>query len=155
MPPQDRPPPCAVAGRRRDERMSNMTIGVRSGRAVFFSGVIAGVGLSMAGAFAWSQTAGATARAKPVYTIALENDRVRVRDVTFPPGVLDTGMHTHEYAHVGVILTKGTLIFTDPAGKVDKVAFETGSVGFREAKATHMVANPGPEPMRVIEVELK
>jgi oxalate decarboxylase/phosphoglucose isomerase-like protein (cupin superfamily) len=93
--------------------------------------------------------------AKATYKIALENDRVRVRDVTFPPGVLDTGMHTHEYPHVGVILTAGTLVFTDPTGKVDKVAFESGSVGFREAKATHMVANPGPEPMRVIEVELK
>jgi len=132
-----------------------MTIGVWRGRAVFFAGVIAGVGVSMAGAFAWSQTAGAMAHAKPVYTIALENERVRVRDVTFPPGVLDTGMHTHEYAHVGVILTEGALLFTDPAGKTDRVEFKAGSVGFREANATHQVANPGTTPMRVIEVELK
>ena len=52
-------------------------------------------------------------------------------------------MHTHEYAHVGVILTKGSLVFTDPAGKVETVAFDSGSVGFREAKATHRVGNPG------------
>ena len=93
--------------------------------------------------------------AQPTYKIVLENDRVRVRDVTFPAGVLDTPMHTHDYAHVGVILTKGSLVFTDPAGKVETVAFESGSVGFREAKATHRVGNPGPDPMRVIEVELK
>jgi quercetin dioxygenase-like cupin family protein len=96
-----------------------------------------------------------TQAGKATYKTVLENDRVRVRDVTFPPGVADTGMHTHEYAHVGVILTKGTLVFTDPDGKVERVAFEPGSVGFREAKARHMVANGGPEPMRVIEVELK
>jgi len=91
----------------------------------------------------------------PVYKVALENDRVRVRDVTFAPGVRDNGMHTHRYPHVGVVLTKGTLVFTDPAGKVESVPFEAGSVGFREANVTHMVANPGPDPMRVIEVELK
>ena len=35
------------------------------------------------------------------------------------------------------------------------MAFKSGSVGFREANATHQVANPGTTPMRVIEVELK
>jgi len=46
-------------------------------------------------------------------------------------------------------------VFTDPTGKVESVPFEAGSVGFREANVTHMAANPGPDPMRVIEVELK
>jgi oxalate decarboxylase/phosphoglucose isomerase-like protein (cupin superfamily) len=80
---------------------------------------------------------------------------VRVREVTFPPGVLDTGMHTHELAHVGVILDRGALLFSEPGGKAEKVDFEAGSVGFREANVTHQVANPGTTPMRVIEVELK
>jgi quercetin dioxygenase-like cupin family protein len=127
--------------------------------SAFWAGLMTGILISIAATIAPRFVVSANGLAgqstKPSYKIALENDRVRVRDVTFPPGVLDTGMHTHEYAHVGVILTKGTLVFTDAAGKVDKVAFEAGSVGFREAKATHMVANPGPEPMRVIEVELK
>ena len=118
-------------------------------RLGFVAGLVVGVGLA-GGAAAWSQAA-----AGPKYTIALENDRVRVRDVTFPPGALDTGMHTHTYAHVGVILTEGALLFTDPAGKSERVEFKAGSVGFREANATHKVANPGPQPMRVIEVELK
>ena len=93
--------------------------------------------------------------AKYTSKIVLENDRVRVRDVTFPPGVLDTGMHTHDLAHVGVILTAGTLLFTEPDGTSERVEFEAGSVGFRGANATHQVANPGTDPMRVIEVELK
>jgi quercetin dioxygenase-like cupin family protein len=87
--------------------------------------------------------------------VVLENARVRVKDVTFPPGVLDTGMHTHEFAHVGVILTPGSLVFTEPGKPTETVRFDVGSVGFREANVTHQAANPGTSPMRVIEVELK
>jgi quercetin dioxygenase-like cupin family protein len=113
--------------------------------------VVGGVGREISGA---AQTSGA---AQPKYAakVLLENDRVRVREVTFPPGVLDTGMHTHDLAHVGVILTKGALVFREPDGKAEKVEFEAGSAGFREANATHQVGNPGTSPMRVIEVELK
>jgi mannose-6-phosphate isomerase-like protein (cupin superfamily) len=133
-----------------------MNIRNTRGRTGFIVGLIAGTGLT-AGAFAWARTASAQEGGASKYDvkIVLENDRVRVRDVTFPPGVLDTGMHTHAYAHVGVILTEGTLLFTDPAGKTERVEFRSGSVGFRDANATHQVANPGAAPMRVIEVELK
>lgn len=126
----------------------------------FVSGVVAGVciaaGLTIAGAGdAVSGTAAAQAAQKYTSKVVLENDKVIVKDVTFPPGVLDTGMHTHDLAHVGIILTKGDLVFTEPGGKPERVAFEAGSVGFRGANATHQVANPGTSPMRVIEVELK
>ena len=126
----------------------------------FWMGVLAGVAGAAAmfglpgGTLASSQTAAASA-AKYSSKIVLENDRVRVKDVTFPPGVLDTGMHTHDLAHVGVILTEGALLFTEPGGKSERVDFKAGSVGFRDANATHQVANPGTTPMRVIEVELK
>jgi len=85
--------------------------------------------------------------------VVLENARVRVKDVTFPPGA--SPIHTHELAHVGVILTPGTLVFTEPGKPAETVTFDVGSVGFREAHVTHQVTNPGPNPMRVIEVELK
>ncbi len=87
--------------------------------------------------------------------VVFENERVRVKDVTFPAGVLDTGMHTHNLAHVGVILTEGKLLFTEKDGKKETASFTSGSVGFRGPNATHMVANPGAKAMRVIEVELK
>lgn len=123
----------------------------------FGAGLLAGV--LLAGGFAATRgtaaAAGAQAPSKATSRVVLENGRVRVKDVTFPPGVLDTGMHTHDLAHVGVILTTGSLVFTDPDGKAETVAFEAGSVGFRGANATHQVANPGAQPMRVIEVELK
>src|ERR687888_2495442 len=104
----------------------------------FRAGVIVGVvvtgSATLAARFVVQASAVGSQASKPTYKIVLENDRVRVRDVTFPPGVPDTGMHTHEYPHVGVILTKGSLTFTDPSGKVETTSFEVGSVGFREAK---------------------
>lgn len=127
-------------------------------RQGFVMGVVVGVAcaaVAAGGAGAVRSASAAKAQTKYSSKVVLENDRVRVKDVTFPPGVLDTGMHTHELAHVGVILTKGSLAFTDPDGKSETVPFEAGSVGFRSANATHQVANPGNAPMRVIEVELK
>jgi quercetin dioxygenase-like cupin family protein len=109
-----------------------------------------------AGAARPAQAAAPTAGAIKYSTqVVFENERVRVKDVTFPPGVPDTGMHTHDLAHVGVILTEGQLVFTEKDGKKETASFTSGSVGFRGPNATHMVANPGAKPMRVIEVELK
>ena len=125
----------------------------------FWTGLVTGMAITAAAAgaprvlAAVQKTAGA--QGKATYKVLLENERVRVREAVFPAGVGNTGMHTHEYAHVGVILTKGSLVFTDPSGKVETVAFDTGSVGFREAKASHAVGNPGDVDMRVVEVELK
>jgi mannose-6-phosphate isomerase-like protein (cupin superfamily) len=125
----------------------------------FWSGLVTGVWIAVAvaaGGWAIVTLHGMEGQSGSAsYRILLENDRVRVREAVFPAGVLNTGTHTHEYAHVGVILTKGSLVFTDPDGTSTTVPFESGSVGFREAKATHAVGNPGTEPMRVIEVELK
>jgi quercetin dioxygenase-like cupin family protein len=111
--------------------------------------------LALAGTTSRARAQGAPAPAgtDSARKVVLENARVRVKDVTFPPGA--SPMHTHELAHVGVILTPGTLVFTEPGKPAESVKFEAGSVGFREAHVTHQVTNPGPGPMRVIEVELK
>ena len=85
--------------------------------------------------------------------VVLDNARVRVRDVTFSPGV--TGMHTHELPHVGVVIQGGTLVFRYPDGKSETMNLEVGGVGFREANVTHEPFNSGSSPVRVIEVELK
>jgi beta-alanine degradation protein BauB len=90
---------------------------------------------------------------KPAIKVLLENDQVRVREVVFAPGAGDT--HTHEWAHVGVILTKGQLAFADAGKPEETVSFEAGAAGFREAKVTHLARNPGKTTMKVIEVEVK
>jgi quercetin dioxygenase-like cupin family protein len=130
-------------------------------RRDFVGGLLAGAALVLA----WSAVNGALPRASaaaapagaPKHTskVVLENARVRVKEVTFPPGAADPRMHTHELAHVGVILTAGSLAFTEPGKPTETVKFDAGSVGFREANVTHAVTNPGTTPMRVIEVELK
>jgi len=122
----------------------------------FFAGAAAGAVLMAVVSSARTGVADAHAQAaKYPVKVVFENERVRVRDVTFPPGVIDTGMHTHDLPHVGVILTAGSLIFTEPGKPAETTRFESGSVGFRQAHVTHQVTNPGTAPMRVIEVELK
>ncbi len=126
---------------------------MHSGRTTFLWGMLAGASV-MALALTGTATVSVVAAASTsTVKVVLENARVRVRDVTFAPGTAP--MHTHELAHVGVILTPGTLVFTEPGKPADTVKFDAGSVGFREAGVTHQVTNPGPGPMRVIEVELK
>ncbi len=101
-----------------------------------------------------SSQAAAPATGRYSSRVVLENDRVRVKEVVFPARVTRTGQHTHELAHVGIILTEGALVFTEK-GKSETVSFSAGHVGFRDANATHDVGNPGTHEMRVIEVELK
>ncbi len=121
---------------------------MNAGRRSFFLGILAGAAVTSI-VLAGAPMAGSTSK------VVFENDRVRVKDVTFPPGVSDAGMHTHDLPHVGVILTAGALTFTEPGKASETVKFDAGSVGYREANVTHQVANPGNTPMRVIEVELK
>lgn len=130
-------------------------------KLTFLAGLLAGSAIYAAmptvGSVGLQALRGGQAAAAVKYSsqVVFENERVRVKDVTFPAGVLDTGMHTHDLAHVGVILTDGQLVFTEKDGKKETASFTSGSVGFRGPDATHMVANPGTRPMRVIEVELK
>lgn len=131
----------------------------------FVTGAIVGASLAAAAisgpdAVAFTRMQAAAAQPAPAATkssskVVLENERVRVKEVTFAPGITDTGMHTHQLPHVGVILTAGALTFTEPGKRPETVKFASGSVGYREANATHQVTNPGKTPMRVIEVELK
>ena len=128
--------------------------------AGFGAGLLAGAALTAA-AFAGAPLdareaaapAQAAAKAQGTSKIVLENARVRVKDVTFPPGV--TGMHTHDLPHVGIVIQGGTLEFRYPDGKSETAKLEAGGVGFREANVTHEPVNPGKTPVRVIEVELK
>ena len=129
--------------------------------SIFIAGIIAGAVVTaalMAGAPASASSAtdalqAAPQKAEANVKVVLENDRVRVRDVTFPPGV--TGMHTHKLPHVGVVIEGGTLVFRYPDGKTETAKLDRGGAGFREANVTHEPTNPGKTPVRVIEVELK
>ena len=82
--------------------------------------------------------------------IVLENARVRVREVTFPPKQT-AAMHTHALAHVGVVIQGGTLSFRYPDGRTETEMLSAGGVGYRDANVTHEPTNPGSSPVRVRE----
>ena len=116
----------------------------------FLSGIVVG-GLVTGGVSFYLESASAAGSDAKVL---LENDRVRVRQVLFQPGVRP-GSHTHAYAHVGVILDEGSLAFVEKGKKDETVNFKSGDAGWRDANVTHEVFNAGKKPIRVVEVELK
>ena len=119
---------------------------------VFFAGLIFGIAGTV-GAVTWA--GGASAAQKSSSKVILENDRVRVKDAVFAPGDKQPGMHTHEYAHVGVVIDGGTLKFNYPDGKTETLELKAGGAGYRDANVTHEAVNMGKKPVRVIEVEIK
>lgn len=131
-------------------RFSLFIAGIATGAALT---AVASAGAAPALASATHFFQAAPQKAEANVKVVLENDRVRVRDVTFPPGV--TGMHTHKLPHVGVVIDGGTLVFRYPDGKTETAKLDRGGAGFREANVTHEPTNPGQTPVRVIEVELK
>ena len=119
---------------------------------VFLAGLIFGIAGTV-GAVTWA--GGASAAQKSSSKVILENDRVRVKDAVFAPGDKQPGMHTHEYAHVGVVIDGGTLKFNYPDGKTETLELKAGGAGYRDANVTHEAVNMGKKPVRVIEVEIK
>jgi quercetin dioxygenase-like cupin family protein len=131
--------------------MKKLMAGFTAGLVI---GSVLGTGALASGALsAKADASQANARSESTAKVVLENARVRVRDVTFPPGV--TGMHTHALPHVGIVIQGGTLVFKYPDGKSETMKLEVGGAGFREANVTHEPVNTGSSPVRVIEVELK
>jgi mannose-6-phosphate isomerase-like protein (cupin superfamily) len=118
---------------------------------VFCIGVLTGVAVTI-GTLAWTTSAAATT--KNSSKIVLENDKVRVKEAIFMPGE-KPAMHTHEFAHVGVVIDGGTLKFNYPDGKTETLDLKRGGAGYREANVTHEAVNMGKAPVRVIEVEVK
>lgn len=121
--------------------------------AVFIAGLSLGVAATLAAA-KWVEVGGAAAE-KSHSRVVLENDLVRVKEAVFAPGDKRPGMHTHEYAHVGVVIDGGTLRFNYSDGQTETMELKRGGAGFRAANVTHEAVNLGSQPVRVIEVEIK
>ena len=119
---------------------------------VFVAGILLGVAATVA-VVTWRDTV--SAAEKNSSKVVLENDRVRVKEAVFMPGDKRPGMHTHEFAHVGVVIDGGTLQFNYPDGKTETLELKRGGAGFREPNVTHEAVNMSKSPIRVIEVEIK
>jgi mannose-6-phosphate isomerase-like protein (cupin superfamily) len=120
---------------------------------VFAFGMLLGVAITLA-AVKRGEVGGAAAE-KSHSKVVLENDLVRVKEAVFAPGDKNPGLHTHEYAHVGVVIDGGTLKFNYADGKTETLDLKRGGAGFRGANVTHEAVNLGRRPVRVIEVEIK
>jgi quercetin dioxygenase-like cupin family protein len=86
------------------------------------------------------------------YTVAFENDQVRVLKVHYGPGEKST-MHSHPDT-VAVFLTDAKGKFTFADGKSEDFNAKAGDAIWNEAKA-HVPENTGDKAWDVVLVELK
>jgi quercetin dioxygenase-like cupin family protein len=89
--------------------------------------------------------------AKNVYKFIMENDRVRVLEVSFKPGD-KADMHTHP-DHVIYVLKGGKAKLTS-SGKTDVLDMKTGQAVFLKAQS-HEAENLGKTELNLLVVELK
>jgi quercetin dioxygenase-like cupin family protein len=90
--------------------------------------------------------------APEVYKVVLENDRVRVLEVTGVPGVVSP-MHGHPDS-VMYAVDAAEILVTDAAGESNRFEIPAGATFWNPA-TVHSVENAGSETVRLIRVELK
>jgi len=90
--------------------------------------------------------------AKDVYKLVMENDRVRVFEVTFKPGQ-EAVMHGHP-DHVVYVLADYTLDLKLPNGKSQEVPLKAGQTIWMGA-GPHAAKNIGKTEGRALVIELK
>ena len=88
-----------------------------------------------------------------VYEVLLENDEVKVTEVTFQPGQGDE-MHQHGVMSIYGI-TGGKLQNVSPDGTVREMEVPDGFVGHRNTVTTHQMKNIGDNVVKIILVEHK
>jgi beta-alanine degradation protein BauB len=104
-----------------------------------------------------SDSAAVPVEQEPLHHLLLQNQYVRVLDVTIPPGK-STLFHAHEHDNLSIRVSDG-LVQTQTQGKDWQPAstIERGSVMFSNGSKlhyTHRVKNVGTVPYHVIDVEL-
>jgi hypothetical protein len=114
--------------------------------AVFAVGFACGGGVS-------SQEAPDAVSADPQhYSVAFENDVVRVLQVRYALGET-SAMHRHP-ANCAVFLGASSTQFELPSGEIVDASFEAGQVQCGDAEV-HLPTNTGDTPVEVVLVELK
>jgi quercetin dioxygenase-like cupin family protein len=94
----------------------------------------------------------AVAAAPDIYTVLLENERVRVLDVRGQPGARSPlQSHPDSVMHA---LTEGTILVTSEAGETDRAEVKAGATFWTPA-STHSIENVGADSVHFIRVELK
>lgn len=87
-----------------------------------------------------------------VYALKLENERVRVMEVTFAPGA-SIALHSHP-DHAVYVVEGGTLVVTDASGKDQTFEIKAGDSFWMPAQS-HSARNPGTTNLKLVVVEVK
>ena len=90
--------------------------------------------------------------ASNVYKMKMENDRVRVFEVTFKPN--DKAIMHHHPDHVIYVVTGGKINLKDTTGKTNALDLANGDALFLTAQS-HEAQNVGKTTIKLLVVELK
>ena len=119
--------------------------------ALFIAGVIATPALAQEKG---KDTKAASAKkGEPIQKVFLDNEKVRVFEVTFRPG--DTAANVARPQRVIRVLKGGTLTLIYPDGKREKLVWKTGEVKVREATPVYAPKNEGKSDIVLYVVYVK
>ena len=109
---------------------------------------------------AWPSSLDAVTAAPNNHKVLLENDRVRVLDVTVAPGEMEN-LHAHCRSSVMYLMYEGVYKDYGPDGELVAEAKEAATADqfpmtlWLDPQGPHRVHNLDPKPVRLIRVELK
>ena len=98
--------------------------------------------------------AAATAFAAEAVQTPIDNDQVKVLNVTVQPHE-KTRQHQHKVNRVMIYLTAGRQDFEWADGKKTSISFKAGQALWSPAAGLHIAEIASPNPVNIIEVELK
>ncbi len=121
----------------------------------FLSGSLVGVAITAfaAGTLPQRKIGDAVKVSPRLYSVRLENDRVRVLDYHLGPGEIEQ-LHSHQ-AGVAYIVSGALLKEVSATGVASQAKLNTGDVHWRDKDITHAVQNVDNTDLRAIIVELK
>lgn len=108
----------------------------------------------------WSDTLDAVIAAPDSHHIKLENDRVRIVEVSIPPGVKEP-MHTHRWSSVMIVNSSARIRYYDANGEAKEfprreINAKNPFIEWLEPEGLHAVENiDGTIPYHAIRVEFK
>jgi quercetin dioxygenase-like cupin family protein len=90
----------------------------------------------------------------PGHTLILQNDRVRVDRLILEPGQ-STGMHSHNLAELGVVVSGGKLLIEPKDQKPQETQFKPGEFRWSEGARSHTIKNIGRTRFEAVTIEWK
>ena len=108
----------------------------------------------------WPDSLDAVVAAPQNHKVVLENERVRVLEVTVRPGEREP-LHMHRMPSVMYVMAEDNIRDYDADGKLlydsrtDKAPRKTPYTIWMEPQAPHVVENLSKKPLRLLRVELK